>query len=77
MVHCRPKEGSHAVLCSLATKLGQDQIQEIESLAQDMGTPILAFACHEADAAPLDAAQIDRLMELENRLGVALVAVKH
>lgn len=64
------------MLCSLATKLEQEQIQEIESLAQDMGTPILAFACHQMDAAPLDAAQIDRLVDLENRLGVALVAVK-
>jgi hypothetical protein len=64
------------MLCSLATKLEQDQIREIESLAQDMGTPILAFACHQMDAAPLDAAQIDRLIELENKLGVALVAVK-
>jgi hypothetical protein len=64
------------MLCSLATKLDRDQISEIESLAQEMGTPILAFACHQADAAPLDAAQIDRLVELESKLGVALVAVK-
>jgi sugar phosphate isomerase/epimerase len=64
------------MLCSLATRLDPDQIQEIESLAQDMGTPILAFACHQSDAAPLDAAQIDRLVDLENRLGVALVAVR-
>ena len=64
------------MLCSLATKLDQDQIAEIESLARDVGTPILAFACHQMDAAPLDAAQIDRIAELENRLGVALVAVK-
>lgn len=65
------------MLCSLATRLDRDQISEIESLAQDMGTPILAFACHQADAAPLDAAQIDRLVELENRLGVSLVAVRN
>ena len=41
-----------------------------------MGTPILAFACHQMDAAPIDAAQVDRLKELEDKLGVALVAVK-
>jgi sugar phosphate isomerase/epimerase len=64
------------MLCSLATKLDEDQIAEIESLAKDVGTPVLAFACHQMDAAPLDAAQIDRLVELEKRLGVALVAVK-
>ena len=65
------------MLCSLATKLDQDQIQEIETLAQDMGTPVLAFACHQMDAAPIDAAQIDRIKALEDKLGVALVAVRN
>ena len=64
------------MLCSLATKLDQSQIQEIETLARDVGTPILAFACHQADAAPIDAAQVDRIKALEDKLGVALVAVK-
>jgi hypothetical protein len=64
------------MLCSLATKLDQGQIQEIESLEKDLGTPVLAFACHQMDAAPIDAAQVDRLKELEDRLGVALVAVR-
>ena len=63
------------MLCSLATKLDQGQIEEIESLAQDLGTPILAYACHQADAAQIDDAQISRIQELEGKLGVALVAV--
>jgi len=64
------------MLCSLATKLDQGQIAEIETLAQDLGTPILAFACHPMDPAAIDTAQVDRLKELENKLGVSLVAVK-
>jgi hypothetical protein len=64
------------MLCSLATKLDQGQIEEIESLAQDLGAPILAYACHQADAAQIDDAQIERLKQLESRLGVALVAVR-
>jgi sugar phosphate isomerase/epimerase len=64
------------MLCSLATRLDQDQIAEIESLAQDLGMPILAFSCHQADAAPIDELQIGRIKELEGKLGVALVAVK-
>ena len=64
------------MLCSLATKLDQGQLDEISSLESELGVPILAFACHQLDAAPMDAAQIDRLTELENKLGVALVAVK-
>ena len=64
------------MLCSLATKLDQGQIQEITSLEGELGVPILAFACHRMDAAPIDATQIDRLKQLEDKLGVALVAVK-
>ena len=64
------------MLCSLATKLDQGQLAEISSLEGELGTPILAFACHQLDAAPIDAAQIDRIKALEDRLGVALVAVK-
>lgn len=64
------------MLCSLATKLGQGQLAEISSLEEDLGTPLLAFACHQMDAAPMDAAQIDRIKALEDKLGVALVAVK-
>jgi hypothetical protein len=64
------------MLCSLATKLDQGQIAEIESLAKDIGAPVLAFSCHQTDAAPIDDAQIGRLKVLEDKLGVALVAVK-
>jgi len=65
------------MLCSLATRLDQGQIAEIESLAQDLGTPILAYSCYQADAAAIDDAKIARIKELEDRLGVALVAVKN
>jgi hypothetical protein len=64
------------MLCSLATKLDQGQLAEISSLEKELGTPILAFACHPMDAASIDTAKIDRLKELEGKLGVALVAVK-
>jgi hypothetical protein len=64
------------MLCSLATKLDQGQIEEIESLAKDLGTPILAYSCYKADAAPIDDGQIGRIKELEGKLGVALVAVR-
>jgi hypothetical protein len=64
------------MLCSLATRLDQGQISEIELLEKDIGVPILAFACHQMDAAPIDAGQVDRIVALEKKLGVALVAVK-
>ena len=64
------------MLCSLATKLDQGQIEEIETLAKDLGTPILAYSCYQADAALIDDGQIGRIKELEGKLGVALVAVR-
>jgi hypothetical protein len=64
------------MLCSLATKLDQGQLAEISSLENEIGVPILAFACHPMDPASIDTAQVDRLKELEDKLGVALVAVK-
>ncbi len=64
------------MLCSLATKLDQGQLAEISSLEKELGTPILAFACHPMDAAAIDTEKIARLKELEDKLGVALVAVK-
>jgi hypothetical protein len=64
------------MLCSLATKLDQGQLAEISSLEKDLGTPILAFACHQMDAAPIDTAQVDKIKTLEDKLGVALVAVR-
>jgi hypothetical protein len=64
------------MLCSLATRLDQSQIDEIVTLEQEMGVSVLAFACHEMDAAPIDESQIGKLVTLENKLGVSLVAVK-
>jgi hypothetical protein len=64
------------MLCSLATRLDEGQLGEIASLEKDLGVPMLAFACHQMDPAPMEAAQVDRIVELESRLGVSLVAVK-
>jgi hypothetical protein len=64
------------MLCSIATKLDESDVQAIESLEQDLGTTVLAFACHQLDAADLDPDQLARVKALEDRLGVALVAVR-
>ncbi|MFA4966256.1 MAG: hypothetical protein WC709_11585 [Thermoleophilia bacterium] len=65
------------MLCSLTTKLGQDDLGQIEALEKELGVPVLAFSCHAADPAAIGEAQVARLRELESRLGVSLVAVKH
>lgn len=64
------------MLCSIATKLDESDVHAIESLEKDLGTTVLAFACHRLDAADLSAEQLARVEELEHKLGVALVAVR-
>lgn len=64
------------MLCSLATKLDQGQLDDIGTLEAELGVPVLAFACHQMDPAEIDEAQVARIAELESRLGVSLVAVR-
>lgn len=64
------------MLCSIATRLSEADLDEIASLEKDLGTTVLAFACHPLDAADLSDEQLARVKALEDKLGVALVAVK-
>ena len=64
------------MLCSIATRLSESELGEITSLEKDLGTPVLAFACHALDPAELSPETIERIKALESRLGVALVAVR-
>ena len=64
------------MLCSIATKLSESELGEIASLEKDLGTPVLAFACHSLDPAVLSPETLERIKALEGKLGVALVAVR-
>ena len=63
------------MLCSLATKLNEKQLGEIGALEKELGVPVLAFSCHAAEPAAIAADQVAKLKQLEDRLGVSLVAV--
>lgn len=64
------------MLCSLATKLDQTQLDQIGALEKDLGTPLLAFVCHDAEPAAIGDDQVARIRRVEDELGVSLVAVK-
>jgi hypothetical protein len=64
------------MLCSLASKLGEDQIGQIATLEEELGVTMLAFVCHPLDPAPIRKDQLARIMDLEERLGVSLVAIR-
>lgn len=64
------------MLCSLSTKLGSEDLMAITSLEQELGTPLLAFSCHDLRPAELTAPQLAKVQTLESRLGLTIVAVK-
>jgi hypothetical protein len=64
------------MLCSLATKLGPQDLQAINALEKELATPLLAFACHDLKPAAVQPEQLAKIQALENRLGVSLVAVQ-
>jgi hypothetical protein len=63
------------MLCSLSTKLGQEDLDAIRGLEAELGKTLLAFSCHPLKPADLSQTQLARLQELENKMGVSLVAV--
>jgi len=65
------------MLCSLSTKLGDNELAEIGALEEELGVTMLAFNCHPIDPAPIDDRQLTSIKDLEERLGISLVAVIH
>jgi hypothetical protein len=63
------------MLYSLSTKLGDKELAEIGVLEEELGMTMLAFNCHPVDPAPIDDRQPATTKELEEKLGISLVAV--
>ena len=85
------------MLCDIARNLGDDKLQRIKALEDDLGLTIVAFSCRSLDPAreerlrevmeqlgPLlqaepaepDEAQLGRIRETEETMGLSLVAVR-
>ena len=62
------------MLCSLSN-LNDNGIESIKSLETDLGSPVLAYSCHDYAPAQLSDDQLSKLRSLEEELSVALVAV--
>ena len=63
------------MLCTLASKLGDPELEEIKQLESELDVTILAYSCHQVEPAGVDDRQLARIRELEERLGLSLVAV--
>lgn len=64
------------MLCSVATKLGDQDLARIQEFEKQTGLTLVAFSCHPVDAAAATDEQVKAIKGLEEDLGVALVAVK-
>ncbi len=63
------------MICSLANKVEGTNLQTINDLEKDLGKTLLAFSCHDLKASSLSADELKKIQEVENKLGVSLVAV--
>ena len=64
------------MLCSLSTKIKPETLQAIQSLEQELGKTLLAFSCHDLKPAHLKDEELAKIKEVENKLGLSLVAVR-
>lgn len=62
------------MLCSL-TNLNDQDLNAIQELEASLDKPLLAFTCRTYEAAELTSEELGRIQDLENRLGISLLAV--
>lgn len=56
-------------------QLDAEQLRQIQSLEQEIGKTIVAFKGIDVDITELNTAELERVKQTEDRLGVSLVAV--
>ena len=62
------------MICSLSS-LTEKDLQEINQLEAEINTPLLAFSCYDVKSAVLTDDALDKLENLEKKLGISLLAV--
>jgi hypothetical protein len=63
------------MLCSFST-LDNNSLESIQALEKELGKMLLSFTCHSIEPAEIKDEELSKISELENKLGVVLVAVK-
>jgi len=63
------------MLCSFST-LDNANLETIQALEKELGQTLLSFSCHDIAPAVIDDAALLKISELEQKLGVVLVAVQ-
>jgi hypothetical protein len=63
------------MICSIATKVNENGVDQIKHLEKELGRTLLAFRCHELKPSQLSAEELNKIQEVEKNLGVSLIAV--
>ena len=63
------------MLCSIATRVTAETIKDVNDLEMDLGKTVLAFQCHNLKTSELSEIELKKIKEVEDRLGISLVAV--
>lgn len=64
-----------AELCSLS-RLDEGQTSAVQQLEKTLGKRLLAYSCHDVELAALNDEELKQVNELQNELGLILVAVQ-
>ena len=63
------------MVCSLSN-LTDHELSAIQQLENNIKKPVLAFSCHDLKIAELSPEDLSQIQDLENRMGISLVAVE-
>lgn len=63
------------MICSYAA-LDTGKLDEIQALEKKLGKVLIAFSCRDVNADTLSEAEMAQLKEVEEKMGVALLAVR-
>jgi hypothetical protein len=63
------------MICSYAA-LDTGKLDEIQALEKKLGKVLIAFSCRDVNADTLSESEMAQLKEVEEKLGVALLAVR-
>jgi len=63
------------MLCSISTNLDSKKIENIQRLEKEIGKTLLAYSCHDSNAAKINDEQLNKVKSAEKDLGIVLVAI--
>jgi hypothetical protein len=63
------------MLCTFAN-LDKEKLEAVQSLEKKIGKTLIAFACKEMSATSLEDNELAQIKEVEDKLGLSIVAIK-